>query len=61
LSIKLDGEVAVVDDDEIVSGAVHFVKLEEHRVWDLVGRISLTSGWMQELRRIAVDRWWVGR
>ncbi|MEN9535045.1 MAG: hypothetical protein RIR37_318 [Verrucomicrobiota bacterium] len=52
LSIKLDGEVAVVDD----AGAVHFVKLEEHRVWDLSESISLTIGWMQESRRIAVDR-----
>ena len=59
--IELDGEFAVVDDDEIVAGAVHFVKLEEHRMWDLAGSINLRIGRMQESRRIAVDRGRVGR
>jgi hypothetical protein len=28
--VERGGEVAVVDDDEVISGAVHFVEVEEH-------------------------------
>jgi len=30
VGVEVDGEVAVVNDDEVIAGAVHFEKVEEH-------------------------------
>src|SRR5690606_35159726 len=32
IAVELEGEIAVVDDDEVVAGTVHFVEVKEHRM-----------------------------